>query len=182
MLRCACFLHRQSAPCPCACCDPLSAPRPAGALWTLESLQGTSGLFLTRPQSSRRPMDSAALRPCTNPSSPSRRASGRVVEQHSHRRDDQYHAVGMHKLVMPWQPESHWLAALVSRTRQLDGDSAEPIKAVEPLGRGQGSEVALQEKGGRQRNLKHLSPGRHHQARTEQSQLTETTGSKHMIS
>lgn len=86
-------------------------------------------------------MDSAALRPLTNPSKPCRRASRRVVEQHSHRRDDQYYAVGMCELVGPWTVARHWLASLVSRTRQLDGDSAEPIKAVQPLGRGQGSGI-----------------------------------------
>lgn len=144
-------------------------------------LASTPGLFLTLQLDSRRPMDPTALRPRTNPSKPSRRASRRVVEQHPHRRDDQYHAVGMHMLDRPWTAARHWLASLVSRTRQLDGDSAEPIDAAQPLVRGQGSEVTLQEKGGRPRNLKHLSPGRHHQARTEQSQLTENNRLKHSI-
>lgn len=86
-------------------------------------------------------MDPAALRPWTNRSRLGRRACGRVVEQHSHRRDDQYHAAGMHTPRRPWQPARHWLASLVSRTRQLDGDSAGPIKAAQPLARGQGSGV-----------------------------------------
>lgn len=131
----------------CLLVIPSSAPpEPSGALCTMEPLQGTSGLFfLLSPsdtvaeQSTRQPMDSAAMRPWTNPSKPCRRASRRVVEQHSHRRDDQYYAVGMCELVGPWTVARHWLASLVSRTRQLDGDSAGPIKAVQPLGRDQGS-------------------------------------------
>lgn len=57
-------------PCPCAC---LRSPLcPSGVLWILESLQGHLGAFLSfsdtaAEQSSRRPMDSAALRRWTNP-------------------------------------------------------------------------------------------------------------------
>lgn len=135
---------------PVLACDPLSAPPESSGFWSL--CKGISGLFfsLTRPQS--RAVDGQWIQLHTGvgrtPSTQSRRASGRVVEQHSHRRDDQYHAVGMYTLAGPWLLARHWLASLVSRTRQLEGDSAEPIEAAQPLGRGQGSEVTSQEKRG----------------------------------
>ncbi|KAG8166744.1 hypothetical protein KVR01_002433 [Diaporthe batatas] len=71
------------------------------------------------------------------PSKPCRRKSGRVVEQHPHRRDDQYHLVGMYTLDRPWAAARHWLASL-------------------PLARGQGSEVTLQQKKGAARETSNI--------------------------
>lgn len=137
-------------PVPAAACHlPSAAPPPFPLpLW---SLQGTSGHFLTRQRSVRRPMDPAALRPWTNRSKQWRRACGRVVEQH-------FASTGRS---IPRGRDAHAAQALAAR-KALAGIACQSDTAARlatqqgqsrrlspwPAVRGQGSAVALQEKRG----------------------------------